>query len=324
VLGPLAGHDVEVLVLRHVRGEGAAALVVDGALGEGDERLLAGQVLRSLAVAADNIRLFETERSIALALQHALLPDRSPEVAGLRLATRYLASEQHADIGGDFYEAFAIDADRVLLAIGDVCGHSLQAAAIMGELRAALRAYALEGLDPAAIVRRLDALLQRFWPTMIASLCVSVLEPATGLLSVVSAGHIPILVADGAGAWWLTGGVTMLGVHDQHPVATTVQLPPGCTLVFVTDGLIERRTRTLDAGFAQLAAAVTERVPGDLEALCDHLLAACRPPTGGWTDDVAVMVAALEARDERDGRAEPAGRAPRSLGPGPVLVEPAY
>jgi len=317
LLADMEGSMVEAIITRHRLGSGVAGLLVEGGLAGESDRLLAAQIVRSAVVAVDNLRLYEAEREVALTLQRALLPDRSPAVPGLDIATRYLAGSDHNEIGGDFYEAFAIDGERVGLAIGDVQGHSLEAATVMSDLRTALRAYTIEGLPPAAVVERTNRLFRRFSPNMIATLCFAVLEPATRRLTVVNAGHLPVLVATPDGSWWLDGGSTLLGVESVVPRETVVALPPAATLVFATDGLIERRDRPLDAGLETMASAVRGPWLGHADATCQALLDRCRPAAGTDIDDIALMVVRIA------GDAPPTGEAPLVVAGDQLAVVPA-
>ena len=290
LLGAMEGAPAEAMITRHRLGTGVAGLLVAGSLETEPDRLLAAQIVRSAVVAVDNLRLYQVERDVAVTLQRALLPERSPAVAGLEIATRYVASGDHTEIGGDFYEAFAIDADRVGLAIGDVQGHSLEAATVMGDLRTALRAYTIEGLEPAAVVERTNRLFRRFSPNLIATLCFAVLEPAARRLTVVNAGHLPLLIATERGTWWLTGGSSLLGIEGLAPEPTVVQLPPGALVIFATDGLVERRDRPLDVGLHTMVEATRGPWITDVEATCQTLLDRCRPAPGTHVDDIAIMV----------------------------------
>jgi serine phosphatase RsbU (regulator of sigma subunit) len=238
-------------------------------------------------------------------------------VPGLAIATRYVAGGDHNEIGGDFYEAFAIDDQRVGLAIGDVQGHSLEAATVMGDLRTSLRAYTIEGLPPAAVVERTNRLFRRFSPNLIATLCFAVLEPATRRLTVVNAGHLPPLVVTRRGTWWLTGGSTLLGVDGVAPRASVVQLPPAASVVFVTDGLVERRDRSLDMGLRTMVDAMRGPWVDDVEATCQVLLERCRPAPRTHIDDIAIMVVRIN-----DGAA-PTDDAPQLIAGDQMSVEPA-
>ncbi len=315
LLGSMAGGPVEAIITRHRLGSGVAGLLVEGGLTAESDRLLAAQIVRSVAVAVDNLRLYEVEREVALTLQRALLPDRSPRVPGLDIATRYVAGGDHNEIGGDFYEAFAIDDERVGLAIGDVQGHSLEAATVMGDLRTSLRAYTIEGLEPAAVVERTNRLFRRFSPNLIATLCFAVLEPATRHLTVVNAGHLPPLVVTRRGTWWLTGGSTLLGAESVAPQATVVQLPPAASVVFVTDGLVERRDRSLDVGLRTMVDAMRGPWVDDVDTMCQVLLDRCRPARGTDIDDIAIMVVRTS-----DGAAA-TDEAPRVISGQPIVVE---
>jgi serine phosphatase RsbU (regulator of sigma subunit)/DNA-binding response OmpR family regulator len=317
LLAAMEGRTVAAMITRHRLGTGVAGLLVEGRLDAESDRLLAAQIVRSVAVAVDNLRLYQIERAVALTLQRALLPDHSPRVPGLAIATRYAAGGDHNEIGGDFYEAFAIDDGHVGLAIGDVQGHSLEAATVMGDLRTALRAYTIEGLDPAGAIDRTNRLFRRFSPDLIATLSFAVLEPATRHLTVANAGHLPLLVATPRGAWWLTGGTTLLGVEGPPPSATVVELPPAASVVFVTDGLIERRDRPLDVGLQTMVDAVRGPWTDDVDATCQALLDRCGPAPGTQIDDIAVMVVRID-----DG-AEPTDAAPRVISGQQMAVQSA-
>jgi serine phosphatase RsbU (regulator of sigma subunit) len=182
---------------------------------------------------------------------------------------RYVPASSNAEIGGDFYEVTELDG-RLLVAIGDVAGHSIEAATVMGEVRHALRAYAVEGHGLVEILDRLDVLLRRFHPRGFTTLCLLFVDLAAGVCTVANAGHLPPLVADEHGTEYLDVHGPMLGLGLDRPPATEFPLPPGKTVVLFTDGLIERRDSALDDGMAVLRGLVTHGQ--DLEALCDLLL----------------------------------------------------
>ena len=303
LLDPLAGGAAEAMVTRHARGAGVAGVLVGGRLSESSDRLLASQIVQSVAVAVDNLRLYEVERGVALTLQRALLPDSSFALPGVDIAAQYMASDEHSEVGGDFYDAFALDHEHVAVVIGDVQGHSLEAASVMGDLRAALRAYSIEGLSPGDVVERTNELFMRFAPTQSATLCLAVIDAAQGRATIVNAGHLPPLVATADGAWWLTGGGTLLGLRGQKPTETVFELPANASLLLVTDGLVEDRTRTVTEGLASLAAAVRAAPVGDVEAMSQYVLEQCRPPATQAPDDIAIIVVRLT--DAAHGRREP-------------------
>jgi signal transduction histidine kinase/serine phosphatase RsbU (regulator of sigma subunit) len=245
--------------------------------------------LRDEIAAAEHERAQQAER-LAETLQRSLLPERLPELPELELAGRYVPAGHELKVGGDWYDAVPLADGRVVLAIGDVAGHGIRAATIMGEASHALRAYAREGHEPAELMQRLDALVQAGGLDMITCVC-AILTPATGELRWVSAGHPPALVlASGGGVHTLEGPIACpLGVlpETRHREGATV-LADGEALVFYTDGLVERRGESIDAGIGRLAASL---VPGvDAEALCDRALAALLGDDEP-ADDVAMLIA---------------------------------
>jgi PAS domain S-box-containing protein len=249
-------------------------------------QLIAGRA----ALAIEHARLYQRELGIVETLQRSLLPERLPQVPGLLTAARYMPGGPGADVGGDWYDAIALDGGRLGLAMGDVVGHGIGAAALMGQLRNALRAYALEGASPGEVVEKLDRMVQSLEAGRMATLLYMVVEPDLGSLTIASAGHLPPLVLSPSGeAGYLEGGRTLpLGVMPsiEYPEAQ-FELEPGATLVMYTDGLVEERGASIDAGLEALKAAVIEG-PDDPDALCDHIVArllAERPAT----DDIAVL-----------------------------------
>ncbi|WP_241835389.1 PP2C family protein-serine/threonine phosphatase [Pseudofrankia asymbiotica] len=205
-------------------------------------------------------RRFAEEHRIALTLQRSLLPAEPPKLAGLRIAARYHASTEHAEIGGDFYDAFETPSGDGLVVIGDVQGHSLAAAVIMAELRYSLRAYAFDGHSPAAVVERLNRLILVTHPESTATVCLLAFPPDRSRVTVVNAGHLPPLVVGPAGAgFWEGGAGVLLGVPAPAPAPDTVDLPAGTRLLLYTDGLVERRDRPIDETMTELAEQVAAR-----------------------------------------------------------------
>src|SRR5919199_752486 len=254
-----------------------------------DETVLA-LIAGRAALAIEHGRLYQRELGIVETLQRSLLPDRLPEVPGLLTAAKYMPGGAGADVGGDWYDAIALDGGRLGLAMGDVVGHGIGAAALMGQLRNALRAYALEGASPGEVVEKLDRMVQSLEAGRMATLLYMVIEPDLGSITFASAGHLPPLVLPPEGeAFYLEGGRTLpLGVMPsiEYPEAT-FELEAGSTLVMYTDGLVEERGASIDTGLEALKEAVAEG-PDDPDALCDHIVArllADRPAT----DDIAVL-----------------------------------
>lgn len=317
VLGPLADRTVHGLITRHSRGSGVAGLIVDGTIDGGAEQLLASQIVRSAAVAVDNLRLVEIERTVAHTLQRALLPESAPHVDGLEIATRYIASEAGSEVGGDFYDAFELAPGVAALVIGDVQGHSIEAASVMGDLRAGLRALATSGFSPEQVVERTNDLFIRFSPARTATLCLAVLEIASGRLTVLNAGHIPLVVASPAAVWLLTGGATLLGVRGRRPQPTTFSLPDGSTLLMFTDGLVERRRRSLDEGLGEVVRAARMAPLHDVHTTVSEVLDRCRSRSSDDQDDVAIMVVRRSATATGIAGTE----APVVLGSGQMAVQ---
>ena len=236
------------------------------------ETLLA-QLAQATALAAQPLLMYKVERHVALTLQHSFLPQphRLPELPGIDVVVRYVPASRQTEIGGDFYAALRVD-EGVLTAVGDVVGHSLDAATVMVELRHALRAYAVDESDPAVLAERLDRTLQRYHPDTTATVCLALIDPDTGRTRIANAGHIPpLIVRDNGTADYAKAAGPLLGVGLPHPPATELFLEPTDRLLMVTDGLIETRGTDLTASLEHLRAASSGALPG-LDALCDTLL----------------------------------------------------
>ncbi|MFF0088850.1 SpoIIE family protein phosphatase [Streptomyces canus] len=236
------------------------------------ETLLA-QLAQATALAAQPLLMYKVERHVALTLQHSFLPQphRLPELPGIDVVVRYVPASRQTEIGGDFYAALRVD-EGVLTAVGDVVGHSLDAATVMVELRHALRAYAVDESDPAVLAERLDRTLQRYHPDTTATVCLALIDPDTGRTRIANAGHIPpLIVRDTGTADYAKAAGPLLGVGLPHPPATELFLEPTDRLLMVTDGLIETRGTDLSASLEHLRAASSGALPG-LDALCDTLL----------------------------------------------------
>jgi anti-sigma regulatory factor (Ser/Thr protein kinase) len=227
-------------------------------------------------------------------LQRSLLPDRLPQLPGMRIAARYLPGG--ADVGGDWYDAIPLEDGRVGLAMGDVVGHGLGAASLMGQLRHAARAYALEGHSPPAVLDRLDKLVRSLEGAQMATLLYVVVDPDMRTLHFASAGHVPPLVVgpDARTQFLEAAPNPPLGVFESAAHAElTFELEPGSTVVLYTDGLVEERGVSIDSGLEALRRVAEH--PGDPEELCDHIvdsMLAIHPAN----DDIAVLaVQALPA-----------------------------
>jgi len=242
------------------------------------------------AALAISSRLTERERSLADALQGSLLP-QLPELPAIALAGRYLPAGS-AQLGGDWYDAFQLPDGTLGMAIGDVVGRGFYAAAVMGQLRSGLRAYALDGLTPGDVLGRLSRLLRQLEPGRTATVLYLVLDPYAGSLVVSSAGHPPPLITgegDGPAFVELTGSAPLGATRHPTYEEREHSLEPGSTLILYTDGLVERAGESLDAGFERLRAVVegrTEDVDQLGARLVDELL-----PEGPTEDDAALILA---------------------------------
>jgi PAS domain S-box-containing protein len=246
-------------------------------------------------LAIEHARAYEREVGTVEMLQRSLLPDRLPTLPGARIAARYLPGG--ADVGGDWYDAIPLEDGRIGLAMGDVVGHGLGAASLMGQLRHAARAYALEGHSPPTVLDRLDRLVRSLEGGQMATLLYAVVDADLRTLRFASAGHVPPLIVTPDGhARFIEGapnpplGVFESAAHEE----LTVELEPGSTVVLYTDGLVEERGVSIDSGLEALRKAAEH--PGDPEELCDHLvesMLAIHPPN----DDIAVL--ALQALPSR-------------------------
>ncbi|MGW1099104.1 SpoIIE family protein phosphatase [Streptomyces sp. NPDC002455] len=281
---------VALTLARTKRGRPAVAFAVAAtALAGADDRELLSQLAQACALALEALRTRSEEHALVLTLQRSFLPDRLPEVPGVDMAVRYEPAADDAEIGGDFYEAIETPAG-LLLAIGDVAGHSLKAAMIMGEIRHALRAYAIEGHDPRSLLTNLDALLVRLRPSMTVTVCLVLVEPGGRRIQVANAGHIPPLLRhpDGSTRYLAEHG-PLLGLNLPHPPAVSHDVPEGSTLLLLTDGLVEVPREDLDESLEALGSTLS-RAPAEVEELCDHLLAMFGK---GKTDDIALLAACL-------------------------------
>ncbi|MFF3017206.1 PP2C family protein-serine/threonine phosphatase [Streptomyces sp. NPDC057939] len=237
----------------------------------------------------DVVERFSQEHELALALQRTFLPAALPESPGVELAVRYLPAVTTAEIGGDFYEAVNTP-HGLLLAVGDVVGHSLQAALVMGQLRHALRAYAAQGHPPHVLLEHLDHLLGLHQPGWTTSVCIVLIEPGNARMHVANAGHLPPLLLPPVGApRFLREHGPILGIGLPHPPATGHPIEPGSRLVLVTDGLVETRRSDLFERLDLLAASAAAG-PHEPEALCTQLVDtfAAEPD-----DDIIVFTARL-------------------------------
>jgi sigma-B regulation protein RsbU (phosphoserine phosphatase) len=246
------------------------------------------QLLADRLAMAIQVEALEENRTATMALQRSLLPNSLPDLSGLTFGARYVPGAE-SGLGGDWYDLFSLPGDRVGVVMGDVSGHGLEAAVIMGRLRSALRAYALDCENPADVLAKLDRKANHFEHGAMATVAYGIVEPSRETMALSLAGHLPPVQAEPGGPGRL------LDVPPDPPIGLTIgqprrrtaviELTPGSVLAFYTDGLVERRDRPVDTGMKQLAEALRADEP---DRVCAQVMAAMigsRPAQ----DDVALL-----------------------------------
>jgi len=275
------------------RALGVITLVADAARGRftAADVEVAEQLGLQMALVLAKAQRYELDVHTSHALQANLLPPHPPEVAGLRMAVRYLAATHGVEVGGDFYDVVPLSDQQVALAVGDVVGHDITAAATMGQLTSVYRALLVDRPAPSAMIDRLQASWSLLGLQRMATALFATLDPATGQLRIASAGHLaPLLLTGGSAEFLPVTPSRMLGAPPAPAPALEWAgvVPAGATLVLFTDGLVESRSADIDEGFAHLLAAVEAAGTTDPDELCDRLLAVM---TGAHrADDIALLV----------------------------------
>jgi serine phosphatase RsbU (regulator of sigma subunit)/anti-sigma regulatory factor (Ser/Thr protein kinase) len=272
---------------------GTAGVALSIALAAATERLARRRRLAEL-VAIERGQSYDLQRDIADTLQHAILPDTPESHPGVEIATKYVAGDSHVDVGGDWYDIVAIDEDHLFVTVGDVSGRGLRAARLMATMRPAIRAYAVQGDDPAIVLSKLDDLVSVVRDGCFATVLCAVLDVPHRKVTLSSAGHPPPLLISPSGAYFIaTPPSTPVGVSSPlAPVSSTTFVPAGSTLLLYTDGLIERRDRPLSYGFEKLRTSA-DGLKGSPEDTIDALLVATTPQ--GTEDDLAVLALRWES-----------------------------
>ncbi|MFJ3668139.1 SpoIIE family protein phosphatase [Streptomyces sp. NPDC090106] len=253
------------------------------------------------AEAAERLRASERrQRETAVTLQRSLLPQVLEEPDDLRIAATYQPGGTEAAVGGDWYDVITLGGGRTALVIGDVMGRGVRAAAVMGQLRTAVRAYARLDLPPHEVLNLLDGLATEIDANQIATCAYAIHDPNEGKLVYASAGHLPILVRDESGAVQRADEPTgpPLGTGGWMHSSGSIPLGPGSTAVLYTDGLVERRNEDLDEGIAALEHALSGAT-GTPQVVCDRLVRSAGV-TADHDDDVAVLVLQHPARTGHD------------------------
>ena len=278
---PLAVGEHVLGAIMWVAGEGSRRF-------DDDDRSFGEDLARRAAVAIDNAQLHSEVRDVALQLQHTVLPDRLPELAGWETAVVYQPSGR-TDAGGDFYDVVDLRDGRVALFVGDVMGRGVNAASVMAQMRSAIRTLIALDPDPTAVLTGLDLVFERLGLEHLVTTVYAVADPGAGTLAVVSAGHPAPLVlrADGAVEVVEHEQTLLLGAGGGTRSVTVLPFGPGDIALMFTDGLVERRGEDVDTGTGRLVAASErlerEPLPRFVAALVDEV----RDPTRD--DDVAAL-----------------------------------
>ncbi|MFF8726528.1 SpoIIE family protein phosphatase [Streptomyces sp. NPDC015171] len=303
-------------LIAQARPIGAMGLLYDDRRGfSAEERAVLVALGSSIAQSLMRAMLYEQEKDLAQGLQQAMLPRTIPSVRGADVAVRYRSAALGRDIGGDWYDLIPLPGGRVGAVIGDVQGHDTHAAAVMGQLRIVLRAYAAEGHTPATVMARASVFLHELDTDRFATCLYAEADLSTGVVQVVRAGHIDPLVRDADGHCervCVPGGLP-LGLSAEfgrleYPVAT-LELDPGHTLLLCTDGLVEQPGTDLDEGMRGIVALVAEG-PEEVRELADRLIRLAEER--GGDDDVALLL--LRRRSREATRA--GGRLQQHVAPG--------
>jgi serine phosphatase RsbU (regulator of sigma subunit)/type II secretory pathway pseudopilin PulG len=263
---------------------GVATTVAAAAL---TERLVRGRN-RARGLARENAHLYTEQRSVARALQQALLPDRLPDVAGLELAAEYLPGAPGVEIGGDWYDVVPVDEHRVVIVVGDVSGRGVPAATVMATLRYTIRAFASEGHQPAAILSKLSNMLDVERDGHFATIVCATIDVRTNTLRIANAGHPSPLLVDGDTVTTVEAPVGVpIGVANDASYGTfDMAVREGSTLLAFTDGLFERRAESVDDGLERLRRSALAS-GGTLRELLAGIVELQRSPDGH--DDTAIL-----------------------------------
>ncbi|MFI6683073.1 SpoIIE family protein phosphatase [Streptomyces sp. NPDC050485] len=301
-----------------------------------DERSVLTTVARMLAQALARAGEAENERELSLGLQRSMMPTLGPEIPGMTVAARYVPTGGGLQVGGDWYDMIPLPTGSFALVIGDVQGHDVRAAGLMGQLRIALRAYASEGHRPDAVLSRASRFLygitesygvpdphiegyEDYAPRFATCLYIEV-DPATGTLDIARAGHPdPVIrTADGTALIRPTAGGLPLGIEADSDYPTTrLVLDPGETIMICTDGLIETGGHDLASGWTRLRPVLEKHTDDGLEELADALVQAVHGPSSHHTtgplvdrreDDIALLLLSRNAEGRVGPTAAPAVR----------------
>jgi serine phosphatase RsbU (regulator of sigma subunit)/anti-sigma regulatory factor (Ser/Thr protein kinase) len=258
------------------------------------DRVTGAELAARAGLVLDNARMYTYQENVADTLQDSMLPHIAPRMPGCDVATRYLPGTRLGRVGGDWFDAVKLPGSRVALVVGDVMGHGLNSAAMMGQFRTAVQTMAALDMPPAQLLRTLDDLAQRLGEQYLATCLYAVYDPIGSELLIANAGHIPpvlVRAADGRSELLDVPTGAPLGVGGVAFETVRIPVAPGDRLVLCTDGLVEVRGQDIGAGLAALCESAAHPA-ASMDAACDTIIRALNP-RGGRKDDVALLMARL-------------------------------
>lgn len=265
------------------------------------DRTTGAELAARAGLVLDNARMYTYQENVAETLQDSMLPNVEPRMAGCDIATRYLPGTRLGRIGGDWFDSVKLPGSRTALVVGDVMGHGLNSAAMMGQLRTAVLTMATMELPPAQLMRNLDDLAQRLGEQYLATCLYAVYDPIGHELQIANAGHIPpvlVRAEDGRAELLDLPTGAPIGVGGVAFETATVRVRPGDRLILCTDGLVEVRGQDIGAGLAALCASAAHPA-ASMDDACDTIIRALNP-RGGRKDDVALLMARLNGIGDDD------------------------
>ncbi|SEQ11653.1 Serine phosphatase RsbU, regulator of sigma subunit [Streptomyces sp. yr375] len=271
------------------------------------DRVTGAELAARAGLVLDNARMYTYQESVAETLQDSMLPHIPPRMAGCDIATRYLPGTLQGRIGGDWFDSVKLPGARTALVVGDVMGHGLNSAAMMGQLRTAVQTMAALDLPPAQLLRNLDDLAQRLGDTYLATCLYAVYDPIGSELHIANAGHIPpvlVRAADGRSELLDLPTGAPIGVGGVPFEAVRVRVAPGDRLVMCTDGLVEMRGEDIGVGLAALCESAAHPA-ASMDGACDTIIRALavtfsEAGRGSRNDDVALLMARLNGIEPDD------------------------
>ncbi|MFD7401774.1 SpoIIE family protein phosphatase [Streptomyces sp. NPDC059866] len=265
------------------------------------DRVTGAELAARAGLVLDNARMYTYQESVAETLQDSMLPHIPPRMAGCDIATRYLPGTMLGRVGGDWFDSVKLPGARTAFVVGDVMGHGLNSAAMMGQLRTAVQTMAALDLPPAQLLRNLDDLAQRLGDTYLATCLYAVYDPIASELHLANAGHIPpvlVRAEDGRSELLDLPTGAPVGVGGVPFEAVRVRVEPGDRLVMCTDGLVEVRGEDIGVGLATLCESAAHPA-ASMDDACDTIIRALNT-RGGRKDDVALLMARLNGIEPDD------------------------